>query len=77
MNQEKMKEMGEIVIHTAMDYVMKNDVTVNEAMSVMSGVYVSLAFASSDDGDDLDELKARMILNLSECFDGVREASQK
>lgn len=77
MNQEKMEEMGEIVIRTAIDYAMKNDATVNEAMSVMSVVYVSLAIASSDDGDDLDELKAWMILNLSECFDGVRKANQK
>lgn len=77
MNYNKMEKMGQLVISTALGYAIENDVTVNEAMSVIAGVYVSLAFGSSEDGDDLDELKARMISKLSECFDGVREANKK
>lgn len=71
MKQDKIQEMGEYVIKMAFSYAVENEITRNEAMFVLAGVYASFASSVKDDDTDLVDLKAKMISDVSDAFDAV------
>jgi hypothetical protein len=74
---KKIDDMAENIGTSAIMYAQENNITRNESMTAMAVAYVIMAYSTSGDGDDLDQLKANLLGAVAGIFDSVVKANSK